>query len=268
MAKTPSRPAKLPRDHFAPFRNLGRKVRRAFQKLKSRRQAHRAAHPPRHRSFRRSYREDYQHPVKTPGLLHHAVTTFQIIFRHWRTFLPFIAIMVVLYILTVGLLSEDLYQQFNDAIDAGSDGLASGEVGNFARAALLLLSSVTTGGLSAGMSEVLVIFMVILFLIMWLVIIFLLRHFFAGEQPDMQVHPRLHRERLEELVEEPHIEILDHRRRTFDVEHQQRTAGEIQRDQRQRRDKRPNDDDATLPERGAREGLVLLVQHSPFLRAT
>ena len=87
MAKTPSKsskPAKLPRDHFAPFRNLGRKIRRAFQKLKSRRQAHRAAHPPRHRSFRRSYREDYQHPVKTPGLLHHAVTTFQIIFHHWR----------------------------------------------------------------------------------------------------------------------------------------------------------------------------------------
>ena len=162
----PSKPAKLPCDHFAPFRNLGRKIRRAFQKLKSRRQAHRAAHPPRHRSFRRSYREDYQHPVKTPGLLHHAVTTFQIIFHHWRTFLPFIAIMVVLYILTVGLLSEDLYQQFNDAIDAGSDGLASGEVGNFARAALLLLSSVTTGGLSTGMSEVQVIFMVILFLIM------------------------------------------------------------------------------------------------------
>ena len=189
MAKTPSKsskPAKLPRDHFAPFRNVGRKIRRTFQKLKSRHQAHRAAHPPRHRSFRRSYREDYQHPVKTPGLLHHAVTTFQIIFHHWRTFLPFIAIMVVLYILTVGLLSEDLYQQFNDAIDAGSDGLASGEVGNFARAALLLVSSVTTGGLNTGMNQVQVIFMVILFLVMWLVTIFLLRHFFAGEQPKLR----------------------------------------------------------------------------------
>ena len=175
-------PAQLPRDHFAPFRNLARKIRRTFQSLK----AHRAAHPPLHRSFRRSYREDYQRPVKTPGLLHHAITTFQILFQHWRTFLPFIAIMVGLYILTVGLLSEDLYQQFNDAIDSSATELANGEIGNFARAALLLVSSVTTGGLSTGMSEVQVVFMVALFLIMWLVTIFLLRHFFAGEHPRLR----------------------------------------------------------------------------------
>lgn len=193
MAKTPSKPqsqskpkTRLPRDHFAGLRNFGRKLRRGWRQLKTRRQAFLKAHPPLHRSFRRSYREDSQHPVKTPGLLHHAMTTFQIIFRHWRTFLPFIFLMVALYIITVGLLSEDLYQQFNEAIDAGSDGLASGEVGNFARAALLLVSSVTTGGLNTGMSEVQVVFMIVLFLIMWLVTIFLLRHFFAGEQPKLR----------------------------------------------------------------------------------
>lgn len=185
-APNPPQPAQLPRDHFAPFRKLGRKIRRGAQQLRARRQAHRAAHPPLHRSFRRSYREDYQRPVKTPGLLHHSITTFQILFQHWRTFLPFIAIMVGLYILTVGLLSEDLYQQFNDAIDSSATELANGKIGNFARAALLLVSSVTTGGLSTGMSEVQVVFMVALFLIMWLVTIFLLRHFFAGEHPRLR----------------------------------------------------------------------------------
>lgn len=177
---------KISKDFFAPFRRFGRKIKRTFRRLKLRYREWRGQHPRYHRSFRRSYRDEYRRKTNTPGLLHHAMLTFQTLFKYWRTFLPFIVLMTILYIVAVGLLSEDMYQQFNDAIDSGSTSLASGEVGNFARAAILLISSVTTGGLSTGMSEVQFAFMIGLFLIMWLVTIFLLRHFLAGEQPRLR----------------------------------------------------------------------------------
>lgn len=139
-----------------------------------------------HRSFRRSYREDYHRETKAPGLLSHAMATFQIIFKYWKTFLPFIIIMTCAYIILVGLMSEDVYQQFQDSIDQTSQELAGGQIGNFAKAGLLLISTITSGGLDSGMGESQVIFMLFLFLVMWLVTIYLLRHFMAGGKPRLR----------------------------------------------------------------------------------
>ena len=134
-----------------------------------------------HKSFRRSYREDYARPIRTPGLLSHAVITFKTIFKHWKKFVPLILIMLVSYILLVGIMNEDTYKQFQESIDEQSEALANGQVGNFARAGLLLLSTVTTGGLDPGTDDVGTVFTVILFLVIWLVTIFLLRHIYADK---------------------------------------------------------------------------------------
>lgn len=139
-----------------------------------------------HKSFKRSYREEYLRKTQTPGLLNHAVSTFQVIFKNWKVFVPFIAIMVVLYIILVGLLSENLYQQFQNAISESNAQLAGNELGNFATASLLLISTITTGGFDAGMDEVGMVFMVELFLVMWLVTIFLLRHYYSGSRPKLR----------------------------------------------------------------------------------
>lgn len=168
--------------HNPGFKAVGRK----FASWKRKIQDSRSQHVHLHKSFKRSYREDYLRQTSTPGLLSHAMITFKTLFRHWRTFLPFIALMVLLYILAVGIMSEDFYLQFQDSIDETSAELASGKVGNFARASLLLISTVTTGGLDVGMGESQTVFMLILFLIMWLVTIFLLRHFLAGEHPRLR----------------------------------------------------------------------------------
>ncbi len=183
--KTPSKSAarakgkaKKPASKRSGWRKLQLKAKGLSNKLK-------AAYPTKvhlHHSFKRSYREDYLRPATTPGLLSHAVITFQTIFRYWRTFLPFLALMVALYILAVGLMSEEFYQQFQDTIDNSSAEIAGGQIGNFAKAGLLLISTATTGGLNAGMDEVQVVFTVMLFLIIWLVTIYLLRRFLAGDQ--------------------------------------------------------------------------------------
>lgn len=139
-----------------------------------------------HKSFRRSYHEDYVRKTETPGLLEHAMTTFQLIFKHWRTFLPLIIIMTISYIVLVGLMNEELYLQFQDSINETSAELANGEIGNFAKAGLLLLSTITTGGLNTGMDETQMVFMLFLFLVMWLTTIYLMRHFVAGGKPKLR----------------------------------------------------------------------------------
>lgn len=139
-----------------------------------------------HRSFKRSYREDYERPLETPGLLHHAVSTFRILFKNWRIFLPFVILIVVANIFLVGLMSEDTFVEFQDAMDETTAGLANGELGQTARAGLLLVSTITTGGLSQGMTEVQQVFAALLFLITWLVTIYLVRHLLARHRPKLR----------------------------------------------------------------------------------
>lgn len=161
---------------------IGQKISRQTAKIR----AERSKHVHLHKSFRRSYREDYARSLETPGLLSHAMLTFKTIFSHWRTFLPFVLLMVLLYAVIVGLLSEETYQEVGETIEESSAELAAGKLGNFAKAGLLLFSTFTTGGLDTGMDESGMAFMVVLFLIMWLVTIFLLRHIFAGEDPRLR----------------------------------------------------------------------------------
>ena len=135
-----------------------------------------------HKSFRRSYREDYKRDLEIPGVMHHIFLTFKVIFKNWKLFLPLLVIAVVLSIVFVGLMSESTYQLFQEALDQTSKQLGTGDIGNVAKAGLLLISTVTTGGLSGDSGEAATVFAVIIFIIIWLSTIFILRHRLAGHQ--------------------------------------------------------------------------------------
>jgi len=129
-----------------------------------------------HKSFKRSYREDYQRETNVPGIMHHIFAAFKIIFKNWKLFLPLLVVAVILNALFVGIMSESNYVQFQDILDQTSVQVAGGDIGNVAKAGLLLISTVTTGGLSGDSSEAAMMFGVMIFLIIWLTTIFLLRH--------------------------------------------------------------------------------------------
>ncbi len=135
-----------------------------------------------HRSFRRSYREDYRRELEVPGIMYHVCETFRQIFKNWRLFLPLLVIAVVLNVVLVGLMSESTYTQFQEALDETDAQIAGNEIGAVAKAGLLLISSITTGGLAGEDSEASAVFMVIVFLLLWLVTIYLLRHRLAGQK--------------------------------------------------------------------------------------
>lgn len=139
-----------------------------------------------HRSFKRSYREDYQRPLEAPGLVSHATSTLKIIFKNWKIFLPFLLIIVLANILFVGLMSEETYSTVQDSLDESYDALHNGELGRIAKSGLLLVSTVTTGGLTKGMTEVQQLFAILFFAITWLCTIYYLRHLLAGNHPRMR----------------------------------------------------------------------------------
>jgi hypothetical protein len=135
-----------------------------------------------HKSFKRSYREDYLRKTELPGLMSHAHATFRIIFGNLRLFLPLIMLIVIANIILVGLMTEESYNTFKDALDETNENLTQGQLGNLGKAGLLLIGTITTGGLTRGMGEVQQVFMIFLLIVTWLVTIYLTRHILAKHE--------------------------------------------------------------------------------------
>lgn len=137
-----------------------------------------------HKSFRRSYREDYLREFTPPGLLEHTFATFKMLFKnhHFRTFGLLILIMVIANIFLIGLMSEQTYVTFQETLDSTSSDIGAENLNSFAKAGLLLVSTIASGGLNGGFNETEQIFIVIIFLIVWLVTVYLVRHYLAGKK--------------------------------------------------------------------------------------
>ena len=133
-----------------------------------------------HHSFKRSYREDYARGLEAPGLVAHAMSTLKILFKNWKIFGGLMIIIVLMNITFVGLMSEDTYQTVQDSIDESTEMLEYGEIGRVAKSGLLLISTVTTGGLTKGMTEVQQVFAFFFTAATILITIYYLRHLLAG----------------------------------------------------------------------------------------
>ena len=174
MLAKEERPAKVEREKKG--------VRIRLLEIKGKSKEKRAKRVRLHRTFRRSYREDYRRDLEVPGIMYHVFAAFRVIFKNWKLFVPLLVIVVLMNVVLVGIMSESSYKQFQDVLDETTTQVAGGDIGNVAKAGLLLISTVTTGGLSGESSEAATIFGVIVFLMIWLTTIFLLRHRLAGHK--------------------------------------------------------------------------------------
>ena len=139
-----------------------------------------------HHSFKRSYREDYARGLQAPGLVAHAMSTLKIIFKNWKLFGGLLLLIVTMNIFFVGLMSEETYQTVQDSIDESSEVLQYGEVGRVAKSGMLLISTIATGGLTKGMTEVQQVFAFFFASVTILVTIYFLRHLLAGNHPKIR----------------------------------------------------------------------------------
>lgn len=167
---------KKPRKEYRSFKQAFRETREKIWDKKRARVKY-------HYSFKRSYREEYKRDLPAPGLVAHALMCLKIIFRNWKIFIPLIVATVVTNILLVGLLSEDSYKTLQDSLDMSAEVNNYGELGRFAKSGLLLISSITTGGLGTSITEVQGVFIVFFIATLWLITTYFLRHILAGNRP-------------------------------------------------------------------------------------
>ena len=85
-------------------------------------------------------------------------------------------------IVFIGLMNESTFQQFQQVLNQTTEQMGYGDIGYVAKAGLLLISTVTTGGLSNTNKETDTVFFVLIFMILWLSTIFILRHILAGHK--------------------------------------------------------------------------------------
>lgn len=80
-------------------------------------------------------------------------------------------------------MDESIYQQFREAIEQNvAENTTSGKIGNFAKAGLVLIATISSGGLNTTKDDAQFFFMIILFLVIWLVTLYLLRYIYAGHK--------------------------------------------------------------------------------------
>lgn len=168
--------AKKPRKEYRGFKQAFRETREKIWNKKRARVKY-------HHSFKRSYREEYKRDLPAPGLVSHALMSLKILFRNWKTFGLLILVTVIANILLVGLLSEDSYKALQDSLDMSAEVNDYGELGRFAKSGLLLISSITTGGLGTSITEVQGVFIVFFVATLWLITTYFLRHILAGNRP-------------------------------------------------------------------------------------
>ncbi|MDN5835628.1 MAG: hypothetical protein L0H36_03250 [bacterium] len=135
-----------------------------------------------HRSFRLTRRRDYSRSLAIPGYLEFTIFVSRLIVKNWKI----LGLAVILYsvfgALFIGLVSQDVYNQFAQILRDTGDEVFKGNVGKLGQSALLLVSSVMAGTNSPfgdGQSQVAAAFVGIMF---WLVVVWIMRNIVAGKK--------------------------------------------------------------------------------------
>ena len=139
-----------------------------------------------HQSMKLTKRRDYERSLKMPGYIAFTKEVFLMMWRNRRIFLCLILVALIANIVLVGIMSQDMYTSLADALNETGSNVASGELGQVGKAALLLLSTATTGGLNTSPTEVQTVLGVLIFVIMWLVVVWILRNVIAKNKVRMR----------------------------------------------------------------------------------
>jgi NADH:ubiquinone oxidoreductase subunit 4 (chain M) len=139
-----------------------------------------------HRSFRSTRRRDYDRSLKMPGYIAFTRYVFSVIWQNKKTFIALVLVLSLANILLVGMMSQDMYSSLSGALDEANEEIAGGSFGQLGKAALLLLSTATTGGLNTSPTEVQYVFGALIVIIMWLVTVWILRNRLAGKKIKMR----------------------------------------------------------------------------------
>jgi len=138
------------------------------------------------RPFKRAYRNDYSDNFAAPGLFNHAGESFGLIFKNWKLFFGLIATTMIFGIAFVGLLNQSTIDTLKSSADSIFQEYYPDRPSEFLKASFILVSTVTTGGISQSLSGDQNLILIFLFVSIWLVTIYLLRQILAKKKTTLK----------------------------------------------------------------------------------
>lgn len=160
--------SKAPEVTLGPWQRLVQRVRSLTQRRP-------------HRSFRLTRKRDYARSLALPGYWAFAGQVLSRLWQH-RTLFAVVALFYAgMGILLGNMTSQDTYDQINELLHEGGEGLLEGQLGAITQATLLSL--VAINGASQTMTDVQQVYAVLLFLLIWMTTVWLLRELLAGNKP-------------------------------------------------------------------------------------
>jgi len=134
-----------------------------------------------HRSFRRTRRRDALQPLNLPGYI--ALTHFvnKTLWSNKRLFIPLVIIYAILYLVLIGIGSQETYTALSDAVKQLNNSLLDGGLTSFSEAGAIFISIANTG-LGGTLTDVQQIYAFILIILSWLTTVWLLRGILAGQK--------------------------------------------------------------------------------------
>lgn len=142
-----------------------------------------------HRSFRLTRRRDAVRPLSLPGNIAFTHEVTKTVWGFKKPLSILAVIYLVLYMILIGVGSQESYQAIADAIQDASQQVTGGDLSGIGEAGLLFVS-VFTLGISSAPGEAQQIFSVLLTLLVWLSVVWLLRNKLAGH--DVSVRDSLY----------------------------------------------------------------------------
>lgn len=134
-----------------------------------------------HRSFRFTRRRDYARSLKLPKYWAFTLYVHKTLWANKKIFISLAFFYAILTLLLAGITSQDTYVTLSNTLQStGSD--AFSDLGGKVGGAGLLLASMLSGGLSAGLSDVQQIYAGFIGLLTWLTCVWLLRNILAGKR--------------------------------------------------------------------------------------
>lgn len=134
-----------------------------------------------HRSFRMTRRRDYVRPLVLPGLFSFTHEVTRTVWKYKKTFLLLGLVYIVVFIVLVGLQSQETYANISDTLKETGEDLFTGGWGAIGQAGILLFSIASLNG-GTSLTEVQQVFSVLAFIMIWLTTVWLLRNLLAGHK--------------------------------------------------------------------------------------
>ena len=138
-----------------------------------------------HRSLRLTRRRDYVRPLNLPGYFSLTAHVGKTVWSYKKQLMPLTLVLLVLYVVLVGIGSQSTYSSLLDFLKEIGEDASVGEISTLTQAGVVLMT-ISTVGFGSEVTEVQLVFSILIVVFGWLVTVWLLRNLLANKKVNLR----------------------------------------------------------------------------------